>query len=89
MSTACLVYRCAIQDQMYLYLRADLPPDALPEELRRRTGPLTRVMALELTPERKLARADVARVIERLASEGYYLQMPPQAQIDAHLYFGD
>ena len=61
--TACIVYRCGKQDEMYLYLRADLKLDDIPEPLRQRTGRLTEVMRLHLTPERKLARVDVLRVI--------------------------
>ncbi len=86
---SCLVYRCTRQAEMYLYLRSDVAPDSLPEALRQRTGRLIEVMKLELTPQRKLARADAAKVIERLAADGFYLQMPPHAQIDPHLYFGD
>jgi uncharacterized protein YcgL (UPF0745 family) len=89
MSTECRIYRCAKQAEMYLYLRSDFPPAQLPEALQRCTGRLTEIMQLTLTPERRLARADAAKVIERLASDGWYLQMPPNAQIDPHLYFGD
>jgi uncharacterized protein YcgL (UPF0745 family) len=89
MNTECVVYRCARQAEMYLYLRAGLQPDELPETLRQRIGRLTEVMTLALTPQRKLARADVARVIEQLQSSGYYLQMPPPDIVHGHLHFGD
>jgi uncharacterized protein YcgL (UPF0745 family) len=89
MTVECRVYRCARQAEMYLYVRADLAVDALPDALRARTGRLTEVMALNLSPQRKLARVDVARVIEQLREPGYYLQMPPAQTIDAHLHFGD
>lgn len=89
MSTDCVIYRCAKQDEMYLYVRAGLSPDTLPEALRQRTGKLTEVMALQLTPQRKLARVDAARVLAKLAADGWYLQMPPDGHIKAHLYFGD
>ena len=89
MSTECLIYRCAKQEEMYLYLRTGFTPEQLPEALLRRTGRLTQVMQLTLTPERKLARVEVARVIERLAADGWYLQMPPNAQLNPHLHFGD
>jgi hypothetical protein len=89
MSISCVVYRCSRQEEMYLYLRADLPPEALPENLRRLTGRLTRVMDLELTPERRLARVEVAAVRTRLAGEGWYLQLPPQGQMHGHLHDGD
>lgn len=74
---------------MYLYLRVGLEPESLPEALRRRIGRLTRVMELELHSGRPLARADVGRVLEQLETHGYYLQLPPNGQIEAHLYFGD
>ena len=32
---------------------------------------------LVLSPERKLAREDIAQVLENLEKQGYHLQMPP------------
>ncbi|AXQ28658.1 YcgL domain-containing protein [Solimonas sp. K1W22B-7] len=89
MSTDCIVYRCGRQDEMYLYLRADLKPEDLPEALRRLTGKLTQAMQLSLAPERRLARVDVAQVLEKLAAPGYYIQMPPDGILKANLHFGD
>lgn len=89
MSTACVVYRCTRQVDLYLYLRADLDQEVLPEPLMKRTGLLTEVMRLELHPQRRLARADVNKVIEQLVGAGYYLQLPPNGLLDPHLYFGD
>lgn len=85
----CTVYRCSKQDEMYIYLRASLAPDTLPPALQARTGRLTRVMDLDLGPERKLARVDVVRVRAALESQGWFLQLPPNGQVDAHLHFGD
>lgn len=85
----CLIFRCSKQPDMYLYLRAGLAPDALPEPLRKLTGRLTEVMRLALTPGRRLARVDVALVREQLQSRGYYLQMPPKGEVQGHLYEGD
>jgi uncharacterized protein len=89
MSLDCVVYRCARQPELYLYLRAGLAPAELPEALRRRTGALTQVMALSLSPTRKLARVDAARVIAALERDGYYLQLPPDGLVAGHLQFGD
>lgn len=88
-TTPCAVYRCGKQDQMYLYLRAGFDTAQLPEALRKRAGPLHHVMDLSLSPERRLARVDVEKVIERLLVEGWYLQLPPDGNLNAHLYFGD
>lgn len=86
---ACRVYRCSRQSEMYLYLRADLPPEQLPEVLLQKAGRLTEVMSLQLHAQRKLARVDVRSVMQRLREEGWYLQMPPRGEVQAHLHFGD
>ena len=62
---------------MYLYLRADMPLEELPEELTKITGRLEFSFELKLTPERKLAQQNTATVLENLRSKGFNLQMPP------------
>ena len=89
MSTDCVVYRCARQAEMYLYVRAGMPAEKLPAALLQRTGKLTAVMCLQLTPGRKLARVDADRVREKLLDPGWYLQMPPDGHMNPHLHFGD
>lgn len=89
MNVECVVYRCGKQDEMYLYLRADVEPKTLPEALLKRAGPLHPVMTLKLDRERRLARVDVEKVMERLATEGWFLQLPPDGHIKGHLHFGD
>ncbi len=74
---------------MYLYVRAGMDTGALPPALLKQVGELTEVMELSLSPESKLARAKVTLVLEKLATDGFYLQMPPSALINAHLHFGD
>ena len=49
----------------------------LPDQLNTLTGRLEKVMELELTLERKLARVKCADVIDALTTKGFYLQMPP------------
>ena len=85
----CQVFRCSRQDQMYVYVRADLKADELPPDLLQRLGRLSPVMRLALDPQRKLARVDVETVIGRLRTVGWYLQLPPRDQVNAHLHFGD
>lgn len=85
----CLIYRCSKQDEMYLYARADLNTETLPEALLKHVGTLSQVMTLSLTAERKLARVDTAKVLQSLTEKGYYLQMPPDGHIRAPLHFGD
>jgi len=49
----------------------------VPDALLARFGELAPVMTVLLTPERKLARADVAVVLASIQDQGFYLQMPP------------
>lgn len=76
---------------MYLYLRADLEPDddSVPAALLQRTGALELAMELELTATRKLARVDISAVLQALADQGWFLQMPPPELVSGHLYHGD
>ena len=73
----CLVYRSSRYPDMYLYL-AEPPEDIeLPPAVRERVGRLEFALAFELTPERRLARADAARVLADIEGQGFYLQLPP------------
>jgi uncharacterized protein len=85
----CRIYRCARQPELYLYLRADLAVEDLPASLQQRTGRLTEVMRLALSPATRLARVDAGKVCTSLRDGGHYLQMPPDGLLQAHLYTGD
>lgn len=50
----------------------------VPEALIQQMGTPGHVMDLLLTPERKLARADVLEVMRSIADKGFYLQLPPK-----------
>jgi uncharacterized protein len=79
----CIIYRCSKKQEMYLYLpleqeKAD-PLHGLPDGLVQLTGNLSKVMELEITPERKLARVTAQEVIAAIEAKGFYIQMPPNA----------
>lgn len=71
------IFRSPRRAEMYLYLPRPAQFDTLPEALRTQFGEPEHVMDLLLTPERKLARVDVSRVLEAVLQQGFYLQMPP------------
>jgi uncharacterized protein YcgL (UPF0745 family) len=62
---------------MYLYVEKTTGLEEVPSELLSRFGKAELAMTLVLTPEKKLARADVQRVLAMIEEKGYYLQMPP------------
>jgi len=74
----CSVVRSSLKDFTYIYLLAGQDFEDLPDTLKNVFGEPEFVMALELTPERKLAYEDVTLVMQNLDEQGYHLQMPPK-----------
>jgi hypothetical protein len=74
----CYIYKSSKKEQLYLYLPTRDDFEAVPPILMETMGTAAFVMELELTPQRKLARADSAEVIAGLKEKGFYLQMPPR-----------
>lgn len=72
------VYKSLRKDETYLYLRERDAFDALPEPLRVQLGTLEFVLEVDLSPPRRLARADAVAVRAGLAGDGYFLQLPPR-----------
>lgn len=87
MKQNCWIYKSSKKDEMYLYLAREDDFEAVPELLMARFGKPSLVMELELDEQRRLARADVTRVMSQLSEEGYYLQMPPELKPD--IYHGN
>jgi uncharacterized protein len=85
----CRVLASSRQSELYVYLRADLEPDCLPDTLTARTGALREVMTLDLHVQRPLARVDVEQVMRALCERGYFIQLPPNGQLHTRLYDGD
>ncbi|WP_462115206.1 YcgL domain-containing protein [Lysobacter xanthus] len=84
------VYKSLRKADTYVYLaqRDDFAP--LPDAVRAQLGGLEFVLEVELTPERRLARVDVAQVRDALAGRGFFLQVPPPpdaAAYDAGEYY--
>jgi|SRR3970282_366446 len=92
----CDIYRASTREGMYFYFPANLevevvilqqdatigdPLVKISDALKRAFGRPTFVMRLELSAERKLARVPVLDVMEALAGQGYYLQLPPEGLI--------
>lgn len=73
------VYKSPRKADTYVYLAARDDFERLPAPIRQQLGALQFVLEVELTPERKLARADPAVVRANLAAQGFHLQFPPTA----------
>lgn len=90
MSLLCQVFKSSRQTEMYLYVELSRGLKDVPSELLASFGEPAPVMSLLLTPERKLARADTTAVLASIASQGFYLQMPPgKTQSTSEIATGD
>ncbi|MBF7686994.1 YcgL domain-containing protein [Acinetobacter rathckeae] len=88
----CNIYRSSKKDEMYVYIATDKKThevvegvdllEVLPEAMRQAFGRATFVMNLELTQERKLARANTLHVLDSLQTRGFFIQMPPEGLIN-------
>lgn len=67
---------------MYLYVKKEEGLARVPDELLRLFGKPQQAMVLLLTPDKKLAHANIETVAESLQEKGFYLQLPPRDQRD-------
>lgn len=72
------IYRSARVEGMYLYVDKAEGLARVPEALLAQFGKPEHAMTLLLHAERKLANADIGKVIEAVRQQGFYLQMPPR-----------
>ena len=77
MKLICSIYKSPRKDGMYLYVDKRDALKRVPEGLLAAFGAPQLAFELVLTPERQLAREDIATVLENLDKQGYHLQMPP------------
>lgn len=73
----CVIYRSTKRDQTYLYVEKKDDFSRVPEELLKGFGQPQLAMILPLDGRKKLANADIDKVKQALAEQGYYLQLPP------------
>jgi uncharacterized protein len=74
----CFVYRSQRKRGAYLYLSAKDEFSLVPAGLMKVFGRPMLVLDFELAPTRQLAAADAVQVLEKLQTQGYYLQVPSQ-----------
>ena len=73
----CVIYKSLLKPDTYVFLREEDAFEPIPTPLREALGRLIKIMDLQLTSDRKLARVDAAEVMSALETRGYFLQMPP------------
>lgn len=76
MKRICSIYKSP-RKEMYLYVDKAEALSRVPEGLLSAFGAPRHCFDLVLTPERKLAREDIVKVLENIEQQGFHLQMPP------------
>ena len=79
MNLTCEIYKSKKNEELYLYVEQSERFDRVPPSLLDQINQEKIIMTVMLSPERKLARADVEKVLLEIQEKGFYLQMPPQA----------
>lgn len=77
MKRICSIYKSPRKREMYLYVDKREALARVPEALLQVFGTPQHAFDLLLTPERKLAREDIHKVLANLEAQGFHLQMPP------------
>jgi hypothetical protein len=72
-----IVYKSVRIAEMYLFVDHEEGLDRVPPELLKRFGKPVEAMRLELTPQRRLSRSEAPAVLDAIANQGFFLQMPP------------
>ncbi len=80
MKILCDIYKSTVEDDMYLYVPKNKGLSGAPQTLLDMFGKPRHVLTTILQPNKKLARADITKVLESLEKQGFYLQMPAQKE---------
>lgn len=75
-----VIYKSSKKQDSYLYIEQEDDFSRVPEILISALGELVFVMTLDLSLQKKLARADIKQVISALQQDGFYLQMPNESE---------
>lgn len=73
----CDVYKSSRKDETYLYVTRQDGLSRVPEALLESFGKPQLALTMMLSNDKKLARAEAPKVLEAMAGQGFYLQMPP------------
>jgi uncharacterized protein YcgL (UPF0745 family) len=76
-SLHCYIYKSPRKPETYLFVLKESDFSAVPEPLLEALGEVEKVIDIELTPERKLARGNAQQIMNDLNTTGFHLQLPP------------
>ena len=72
----CYVYRSNRKRDTYLYIQNEGDFSCLPDTILTIFGPPEYALSFDLHPAKKLSQAEATEVINKLETDGFYLQLP-------------
>lgn len=78
----CYIYKSLRKPETYLFVLKEDDFSRVPETLREALGKVEKVIDIDLTPERKLARGNARQIMEDLKQTGFHLQLPPNKKTE-------
>jgi len=76
-SLHCCVYKSLRKQQTFLFVLQEDDLSRVPEPLLKMLGEIEKVIDLELTPERSVARGEARYIMDDILEKGFHLQLPP------------
>ena len=73
----CCVYKSLRKQQTFLFVLQEDDFSRVPEPLLKALGEIEKVIELELTPGRQVARGEARYIMDDLLEKGFHLQLPP------------
>ena len=73
----CCIYKSLHKQETFLFVLKEDDFSRVPETLLQALGKIQKVIEIELTPERKVARGNARYIMEDLLDKGFHLQLPP------------
>ncbi len=73
----CCIYKSLHKQETFLFVLNEDDFSRVPEKLLQALGDIQKVIEIELTPERKVARGNARYIMDDLLDKGFHLQLPP------------
>ncbi len=80
----CHIYKSLKKDETYVFIPVTTELTDLPKELLTVLGQTEKIMTLNLTPARKMARGTAEEILNSIEQQGFYLQMPENPQLNVN-----
>ncbi len=79
------VYRSSEKEGMYVYMAEQTSLDTLPAPVMKQLGNPEKALEFDLSANRALPNANASEVLASIESQGFYVQMPAEVDVESIL----